>query len=287
MKSPLTLAAIALAATAICVAATVNAADKNKKMPVPDLKQCTRVEIATTLGNIEIALYNETPKHRDNFLKLVAEGYYDGVLFHRVIQDFMIQTGDGKSKNAAPGELLGEGDLDYTIEPEFRYPTLFHKRGAVAAAREGDDTNPGRRSSASQFYIVTGKRFMPSQLAQMESKRRDKQMQEALQSLVAPHRKQIMLWRRAGEQAKVDSLQTELFNQAKAQVARDGQFTFGHEQVTAYTQRGGTPHLDGQYTVFGEVTKGMNVVEKIESRATDSNDRPVDDVKIVGIRVKK
>ena len=118
--------------------------------------QMTKVELQTSLGNIVVELYNETPQHRDNFIKLVKEGYYDGVLFHRVIKDFMIQTGDGNSKTAGPNTMLGDGDPGYTIPAEFVYPQYFHKRGALAAARTGDQVNPERRSSGSQFYIVTG-----------------------------------------------------------------------------------------------------------------------------------
>lgn len=258
-----------------------------KKEAKMDLKSCTKVEIKTSLGDIEVALYNETPQHRDNFIKLVKEGYYDGVLFHRVINEFMIQTGDGNSKNAKPGERLGNGDPGYTLPAEFVYPKLFHKRGVLAAARLGDQMNPERRSSGSQFYIVTGKKFTAQQLAQMESSRRNKQLQAVFNELAAPHRRDVMTWRREGNNAAIDSLQNKLVAEAEAKVAEQGAFTFTAAQLEAYQSVGGTPHLDGEYTVFGEVTKGMDVVEKIEKSKTDRNDRPEEDVKIIKMTVKK
>ena len=258
-----------------------------KKEAKMDLKSCTKVEIKTSLGDIEVALYNETPQHRDNFIKLVKEGYYDGVLFHRVINEFMIQTGDGNSKNAKPGERLGNGEPGYTLPAEFVYPKLFHKRGALAAARLGDQMNPERRSSGSQFYIVTGKKFTAQQLAQMESSRRNKQLQAVFNELAAPHRRDVMTWRREGNNAAIDSLQNKLVAEAEAKVAEQGAFTFTAAQLEAYQSVGGTPHLDGEYTVFGEVTKGMDVVEKIEKSKTDRNDRPEEDVKIIKMTVKK
>lgn len=258
-----------------------------KKEAKMDLKSCTKVEIKTSLGDIEVALYNETPQHRDNFIKLVKEGYYDGVLFHRVINEFMIQTGDGNSKNAKPGERLGNGEPGYTLPAEFVYPKLFHKRGVLAAARLGDQMNPERRSSGSQFYIVTGKKFTAQQLAQMESSRRNKQLQAVFNELAAPHRRDVMTWRREGNNAAIDSLQNKLVAEAEAKVAEQGAFTFTAAQLDAYQSVGGTPHLDGEYTVFGEVTKGMDVVEKIEKSKTDRNDRPEEDVKIIKMTVKK
>lgn len=258
-----------------------------KKEAKMDLKSCTKVEIKTSLGDIEVALYNETPQHRDNFIKLVKEGYYDGVLFHRVINEFMIQTGDGNSKNAKPGERLGNGEPGYTLPAEFVYPKLFHKRGVVSAARLGDQMNPERRSSGSQFYIVTGKKFTAQQLAQMESSRRNKQLQAVFNELAAPHRRDVMTWRREGNNAAIDSLQNKLVAEAEAKVAEQGAFTFTAAQLEAYQSVGGTPHLDGEYTVFGEVTKGMDVVEKIEKSKTDRNDRPEEDVKIIKMTVKK
>lgn len=263
---------------------TVANAQKTKKV---DLKDCTKVEIQTTMGNIEIALYNETPQHRDNFIKLVKEGTYDGVLFHRVIKDFMIQGGDVKSKTAKPGEMLGDGDLNYTVPAEFVFPKYFHKKGALAAARTGDQVNPERASSACQFYIVTGKVYTPSTLATLESRNREKQKMEIFQRLATPHRKDIMKMRMAGDTAGMKTLQDELIKQTEAEVAKTGKFTFTPEQIEAYTTVGGALHLDGSYTVYGEVTKGLDVVDKIQNVDTDGNDRPKSDVKVIKMTIKK
>ncbi|MDD6778371.1 MAG: peptidylprolyl isomerase [Bacteroidales bacterium] len=247
---------------------------------------CTRVLISTTLGDIEIALYNQTPKHRDNFVKLVGEGFYDGVLFHRVIKDFMIQTGDPKSRNAAPGEMLGAGDPGYTIEAEIVYPECFHKRGALAAARTGDNVNPERRSSGSQFYIVTGRKFAPEMMEQMEQRMNDQRRQHVFESLVAPRRKEVMKMRMAGDTAGLNKLQAELIELTEQEVAKNP-VKFTEAQMEAYTTVGGAPHLDGQYTVFGEVTKGMDVVDKIECVETGRADRPTTDVKILSMKILK
>ena len=198
------------------------------------------VELETTEGNIRIALYNETPQHRDNFMKLVRMQFYDSLLVHRVIKDFMIQTGDLTSRNAKPGQLLGAGELDYTIEPEFRLPQIYHRRGVVAAARESDKVNPERRSGAAQFYIVWGKIYDDRRLSQV--------------------------------QARLDS-------------ATNGQVKLTPEMMETYKTVGGTPHLDGQYTVFGEVTEGLDVVDHIQQMATDKNDRPTKDVRILRVRI--
>ena len=194
------------------------------------------VLLETTEGNIRIALYNETPLHRDNFLKLVGQHVYDSLLFHRVIRNFMIQAGDPKSRHAEPGAELGEGDLGYTIEPEFRLPAINHRRGVVAAAREGDATNPQQRSSASQFYIVWGTTFSTQGIERVQAR---------LDS-VTHHRVQLT-----------------------------------QEQIETYRKVGGTPHLDGQYTVFGEVVEGMDVVDRIQRVDTDDYNRPIYDVRII------
>lgn len=194
------------------------------------------VRLETDSGTVRIVLYNETPQHRDNFLRLVGEGFYDGVLFHRVINRFMIQTGDSLSRHAAPGQELGEGDYEtYQLPAEFRFPQLFHKRGAVAAAREGDDVNPERKSSMCQFYIVTGKRYSNNMLDDVEE---------------------------------------------RVSMATKEMFRFPTEVREAYQQTGGAPHLDTQYTVFGEVIEGMDVVERIQLATTDANDRPLVDIRI-------
>ncbi|EFL45431.1 peptidyl-prolyl cis-trans isomerase, cyclophilin-type [Prevotella disiens FB035-09AN] len=200
------------------------------------------IELVTDSGKIVIALYNETPQHRDNFLKNVKEGVYDGQLFHRVIKDFMIQAGDPASKTATKGQMLGDSDDKYTIPAEIVYPKLFHKRGAVAAARESDDVNPQRASSATQFYIVWGRKFSDNQLA----------------------------W----AQERIDKY-------------TNGQIKITPEIGNIYKTVGGTPHLDGSYTVFGEVLEGLDIVERIQTATTDDNDRPINDIRIVKATVIK
>ena len=200
------------------------------------------VRMFTTAGVVDMKLYDETPAHRDNFVRLVKNHQYDSLLFHRVIKDFMIQGGDPASKNAVPGELLGEGDLGYTVEAEFMPELHFHRRGALAAAREGDDVNPSKASSACQFYIVWGKVYTKEQL------------------------ESYMEWykQRTGKEMNVTP-----------------------EQFEVYTTVGGTPHLDGGYTVFGEVVRGLEVVEAIQNVKCDENDRPLRDVRIIKMELIK
>ncbi len=201
------------------------------------------VLIETTMGNIRVQLYNETPLHRDNFLKLIRDyHFYDSLLFHRVIPDFMIQAGDPYSKNAPAGTLLGDHSLDYNIPAEIRLPQLFHKRGALAAAREPDEVNPQHESSSSQFYIVYGKKQTDAALAK--------------------------------QQHRLDSI----FNDS---------IKMTPEMIEQYKNIGGTPHLDGAYTVFGEVVEGMDVVDKIQRVERDKNDRPLADVRIIKATIIK
>lgn len=201
--------------------------------------QKPRVEFQTTMGTFVVTLFNETPLHRDNFLKLVREGYYDGLLFHRVIRDFMVQTGDPDSREAPAGKRLGEGGPGYTLPAEID-PFLYHWRGAVAAAREPDNVNPERRSSGSQFYIVWGKVQTPEDLS-------------AVNEVIKEN--------------------------------TNGATEITPERYQVYRSQGGTPHLDGQYTVFGEVTSGLKVIKKMQAVKTDRNDRPLEDVRIIKARV--
>lgn len=213
----------------------VNTEQKTPKKKKKNVKDMTKVLLKTSMGDITIALYDETPLHKENFIKLVNDKYYDGVLFHRIIQNFMIQTGDPESKNAKAGQMLGNGGPGYTIPAEF-VPECYHKRGAVAAARMGDNVNPKKESSGSQFYIVDGQVFntaMLNRVIQMTKK------------------------------------------------------TFSQEQINTYTSIGGAPHLDGDYTVFGEVISGMEVVDKIAAQAKDGRDRPIQDIKIISAEVIK
>lgn len=236
-----------------------------------------KVKIQTMLGDIIVRLYDETPIHRDNFVKLVKEGYYDGTLFHRVIKDFMIQGGDPDSKGAPAGKMLGVGGPDYTLEAEIK-EGLFHKRGALAAARQGDEVNPERRSSGSQFYIVWGQVYNEGQLRQFAKQLKMQKVQAVFNQLASAHRDEIMQMRRNRDRAGLQELQDRLASEAEKQAADYAGLT--EEQQRVYSTIGGTPHLDGQYTVFGEVEEGLGIVEMIQSSVTGRGDRPVADIEM-------
>ncbi|MFR6202433.1 MAG: peptidylprolyl isomerase [Bacteroides fragilis] len=250
-----------------------------------NMEKETVLKIETSMGDIKVKLYDETPKHRDNFIKLAKDGTYNGTLFHRVIKDFMVQAGDPESKNAPKGKMLGSGDVGYTVPAEFVYPKYFHKKGALSAARQGDEVNPKKESSGCQFYIVTGKVFNDSTLLNMEQQKNQNKVTEAFNALAQKHMKEIYKMRKANDQDGLYALQDTLFIQAEAEAAKQPDFHFTPEQIKAYTTVGGTPHLDGEYTVFGEVVEGMDIVDKIQQVKTDRSDRPEEDVKIINVSV--
>ena len=257
-----------------------NAGSKRQTNHHMENEKRTLVKLETTMGNITVALYNETPKHRDNFIKLVKEGVYDSTLFHRVIKQFMIQAGDPDSKNASDTAMLGSGDVGYTIPAEFN-PKFFHKKGVLAAARHGDDVNPEKASSGYQFYIVTGRKFTEPQLLGMENKINEQREEALFDSLARQHMKEIYKMRKAGDNAGLLELQDTLEAQARELADKEEKFRFTPEQIKAYSTVGGAPHLDGSYTVFGEVTEGMEVVENIEIAKTNRADRPVENIRIL------
>lgn len=240
----------------------------------------TKIKVETTQGDFTVALYNETPKHRDNFIKLVKEGMYDSTLFHRVIKQFMIQAGDPESKNASDTAMLGSGDVGYTIPAEFNNK-LFHKKGALAAARQGDEVNPEKASSGCQFYIVTGRKFTEPQLLNMENSINDQREESIFDSLAHKHMKEIYKMRKAGDNNGLLALQDTLEAQAKELASKEDKFRFSAEQIKAYSTVGGAPHLDGGYTVFGEIVDGMETIENIEKSKTNKADRPVNDIRII------
>lgn len=242
------------------------------------------VEMTTTEGPVKLRLYGDTPLHLENFVKLAREGYYDGVLFHRVIKDFMVQTGDPDSRDAVAGKLLGMGGPGYTVPAEIRYPRYFHRRGALAAARQADSINPERSSSGSQFYIVTGQKFTRGQLDKMEMDLIRNQKQAIINSLLAANRDTIMTLRRNRDQAGLQELQDKLNAEAR-KIASETELGFSPAQVSAYTTVGGAPHLDGQYTVFGCVEEGYDVIDRIQQCEVDRNNRPVEDIKVVSVKV--
>lgn len=259
--------------------------DENKTPAMTvDLSHTTRVLLETTFGEIELALYNETPQHRDNFIKLVNDGTYNGVLFHRVINNFMIQTGDPDSKTATVDALLGSGGPGYDLPAEIVYPKLFHKRGALAAAREGDETNPERKSSGSQFYIVTGRRYSEYQLNAMVERLSEQAKAMKFQALARERLAEIESLQAQADTTALMTLQNELVKLTEEWYAQNP-VKFTQQQIDAYSTVGGTPHLDGTYTVFGEVVRGMDVVDKIQNVNTGKYDRPVDDVKIISAKI--
>lgn len=278
---------IVAAATAGCgskSAASPEATTQMKEQNTPDTASA-KVEVVTTAGNFTILLYGDTPKHRDNFLTLVRDGYYDGTLFHRVIKDFMVQAGDPDSRTAAPGQRLGTGGPDYKIDAEIVYPKHFHKRGALAAARQGDQVNPMKQSSGSQFYIVTGQKLDTAQVAAMEQRMQQTRMQDVFNKLAMAHRDEIIEMQRRGDRAALQALQDTLIAQSDAEVAAHPAPGMTAEMKEAYTTIGGAPHLDGAYTVFGEVIDGMDTVDKIEKAQTDGADRPKTDIRILKMKV--
>lgn len=243
-----------------------------------------KVTIKTTEGDITVRLYDETPRHRDNFLKLAQEGYYNGTLFHRVIKNFMIQGGDPNSKGAPAGVQLGTGGPGYTIPAEIQ-PQFIHKRGALAAARQGDEVNPERASSGSQFYIVWGQVYNDGQIGQLARQLQMQAEQSIFNRLAGEHRKEIMDLRRNRDQAGLMELQNDLIAQTQAIMAEQGGAALTEAQKQTYTTIGGTPHLDGQYTVFGEVEEGLDIVEKIQGTETMPGDRPKQDIQILSVEV--
>jgi cyclophilin family peptidyl-prolyl cis-trans isomerase len=237
----------------------------------------------TNMGDIRILLYSDTPLHHDNFLKLAREGFYDGLLFHRVIKDFMIQGGDPDSKTAAPEAQLGGGDVGYQINAEILYPRHFHKYGAVAAARTSDEVNPERKSSGCQFYIVTGKKYNEATLHAYMQRVTDSEKQAYFNRLVRENADTISVLRKNRDEAGLESLRQELIKKTNENVVPVQPTA---EMVEAYATIGGTPHLDNSYTVFGEVLEGMDVVEKIQNVAVSKSDRPLEDVKILTVTIE-
>lgn len=247
-----------------------------------------KVLIHTDLGDIKIVLYDETPKHRDNFLKLVKDGTLDSTLFHRVIAQFMIQGGDVDSKRAKPGTMLGNGELGYTIPAEFN-PSLFHKKGALAAARQGDDVNPKKESSSCQFYIVQGRTFTDSVLNVLQSNMDQQVKQKLFNSLMEipanlPIKTAfIRAQSRYQTQGNPDSLNffsTIINPKIDSLFEKTPHRVITEEQRKVYRTTGGTPHLDGNYTVFGEVVSGMETIDKIAAQQVDKNARPVVDIRM-------
>ena len=241
----------------------------------------TTVIMHTSLGDVTLKLYNETPLHRDNFIKLVKEGTYNGLLFHRVIKDFMVQGGDVTSKDAPMNKSLGAGDLGYTVPAEFVYPKYFHKKGALCAARTGDEVNPERASSASQFYIVTGKKYTEGELKQMEKQLENRLKQSIFARLQSENKVKIMQLYRNGEKEELAILRDTLVGKTELEAEkRKEEACLPAELREAYRSVGGVPFLDNQYTVYGEVVDGIEVVDAIQKVKTNKQDRPLENIVI-------
>lgn len=269
---------------AIAVASTSKDEKMEKETVMPDVEAGPVVDIKTTMGDIKVKLYDDTPIHRDNFLKLVKEGFYDGVLFHRVINDFMVQTGDPDSRTADSTAVLGSGDPSYTLEAEINYPRHYHKYGALAAARTADQVNPQRRSSGSQFYIVTGTKLNETAVRRMEERSVAEKRQKYFRQLAMENEAAIDSLRKAGDREGFEALRQRLIEETEKNVPVE---SLPENIKKDYIEKGGTPHLDGAYTVFGEVLEGMDVVEKIQKAETDRNDRPKTDIRILKMTIEK
>jgi len=272
MSKTILLAAISMM---FCLGVSAQKKEKNPLAPAERM-----VLISTDYGDIKVKLYNETPKSRDNFIKMVEAGFYDSLLFHRIIKGFMIQGGDPDSKNAAPGVMLGNGDVGYTIPAEFN-DSLFHKKGALCAART---ENPEKAGSACQFYLVQGKTYTDAELDQVEqSINNGTRMQGAFQQIIsdpanAALKETFVRLQKTNQRDSLNNLiQTTIQPMINAKVKP---FKYSAAQREAYKTIGGTPQLDQGYTVFGEVTQGLDVIDKIAAVQTAQGDRPVTDVRM-------
>lgn len=266
---------LVLIVMAVVIAVSVSRAEKYKY-----------VVLETTAGNIKLKLYEDTPEHSENFLKLVKEKHYDGLLFHRVIRDFMIQGGSSDSRNAEKGKLLGMGDPGYTLKAEIR-PEHFHEKGALCAARQGDQVNPEKRSSGEQFYIVQGKVYTDAELDQIQQKRLMDAKNKLGMKLFQPLQEEFRGYLNAGQKTKADSLVRTVEAEIESQFQGYTAHLIPAEKREAYKTMGGTPFLDGEYTVFGEVVEGLDVVDKIAACKTGPQDRPEEDVVILKARLSR
>ncbi len=245
--------------------------------------QNKEVLLRTTVGDIRIRLYDDTPGHRDNFIENVRRGMYDGVLFHRIIRNFMVQTGNPDTRLGVTEKVEPEDSTQMgpSIPAEIRFPEHYHLKGAVAAAREGDDMNPEKASSKFQFYIVTGKFLNEEKMMTIEQARMADKVEARYWEKVKENEARIEQLRAERKQAAVVRLMDQLHEEAELDVQESGEQFFTDEILRAYRTNSGAPWLDGDYTVFGEVVDGMKVVSKIEKVKTDKEDAPLEDVRII------
>jgi cyclophilin family peptidyl-prolyl cis-trans isomerase len=243
------------------------------------------IVISTSKGDIHLKLYKDTPLHGNNFVKLAKEGFFDSILFHRVIEGFMIQGGDPDSKGAKPGVQLGEGGPGYDIPAEI-FPNHMHVRGVLAAAREGDDVNPDRLSSGSQFYIVQGKKFSDTDLDNAEKKQNSRIKQTIFGKILDNPSNRVLRDRFYSNELKKDTtayqaLVDSINSMVEKEFATRKPFIIPTDKREIYKTVGGAPHLDGSYTIFGEVISGIEVVDKIAAAKRDEHDRPLEDIMMV------
>lgn len=274
---------VALLACGLLTVVFVNSCSSSKKPSEnkAEYSQLGIYVIHTKFGDMKVKLYDETPLHSHNFAKLVDESFFDSTLFHRVIKGFMIQGGDPDSKTARPGQQLGMGNLGYKVPPEFN-TKFIHKKGALAAARQGDRANPKRESSASQFYIVHGQKVTPNMLTSMEN-RKNAAAKRNFGTTYLNKPENVALKMRVNTAQKNNNRDSLVYFQRLLQNLSDSlfqPFKYTNEQIQLYDSLGGTPSLDNDYTVFGEVIEGLDIIDSIAAQKTDRGNRPVEDVRM-------
>lgn len=243
------------------------------------------VVMETNLGTMKIKLYENTPAHSGNFLKLAKEGHYNNLLFHRVIKDFMVQGGSSDSKGAKKDQMVGISDPGYMVDAEFK-PEYFHKKGALAAAREGDEVNPERKSSGEQFYIVQGKTYTDEELDRMEKRKLLMAKNQLGEKLYQPKQEEYKRYMETGPRSRADSLIRSIDTEIEKQFVGYKEHLIPSNVREIYETIGGTPFLDGEYTVFGEVIEGLDVIDKIAAVKTGQGDRPLEDVVILKVTLE-
>ena len=259
----------------VLAVASITSCSFSQSKPVPEGPM---VRIKTRFGDMKVVLYNETPLHRDNFMKLTREGVFDSLLFHRVIKGFMVQGGDPQSKRASKDQMLGDGDLNYTVPAEIR-PGIIHKKGVIAAARNGDEENPERRSSATQFYLAQGKVYKLDDIPSVEQNLNSRAAESLFLKMKSEKIDTLMLFQMAKNKEGYDKLLEKIKQKAINEVAKNP-VKLNKQQIEAYTTLGGIPHLDGAYTVFGEVIEGMAIIDSIAAQPTGPNDRPLENIRM-------
>lgn len=245
----------------------------------------TTVLIQTNLGDIKVMLYDDTPLHRDNFVKLANEGFFDNKIFHRVVKDFMVQAGEEKNMPADSAAQANDRFND-TIPAEFCLPKYYHKRGALAAARWGDMENPTKASSGHQFYIVTGQNVFDIDFKEIEKQRFERLKQSIYNKMQSESKDTIKNFYKEGNKSGLTEFRNNMITQSEKEAERrKTEILFTDEQKKIYKEIGGTPFLDGEYTVFGEVVDGMDIVSKIEAADVNEKDKPKKDIIIIKARV--